>query len=241
MEKPNAYMQLRAQLLAASTRPFLARGISVNRCARCQLSQSTCICSWRVECQAQVEVVVLMHHDEIFKPTNTGRLIADILPKNTRCFEWSRTQPAQELLDMLADPQRYWLTLFPSDRNDKVVHESRDTLPRDRQLTLLLLDGTWRQASRMLRSSHWLKNLPQLNLPANAQGHYRIRQALQDGQLSTAEAAAMALQICGEHLAADVLFDYFHVFHQHYIAIRRTQSAQTDSDSHLRLQRRIQS
>lgn len=230
----NAFLRLHSQALAAATRPYLARGISVLRCQRCQLETSTCICNWRRALQCNIDVLLLMHHDEIFKPTNTGRLIADILPDCTQVFEWSRTAPVPELLALLEDPQRYCVTLFPGVRSCVDVHQNAQTLPTDKKITLVLLDGTWRQASKMVRCSDWLKPLPQLLITAPLKGQYQVRQAHRDGQLATAEAAAQALQACGEVLAGSVLTDYFSVFHQHYLAMRMRRPV-TLSVSHQRL------
>jgi DTW domain-containing protein YfiP len=52
-----------------------------------------------------------MFDTEPMKPSNTGRLIADILP-DTEAFQWSRTEPPQALLDLVADPiiSRWWFS-----------------------------------------------------------------------------------------------------------------------------------
>ncbi len=43
---------------------------------------------------------LLMFDTEPMKPSNTGRLIADILP-DTVAFQWSRTEPSLDLLDLV--------------------------------------------------------------------------------------------------------------------------------------------
>lgn len=217
----NKFHDLRLACLARSTRPFLARGKSVQRCAACQLAQSACICPWKIELSTNVDFVLLLHHDEIFKPTNTGRLIADILPNNTFVFEWSRTQPPSELLALLQEPSRYPVIVFPAeDDGQRVCHTEMPQMPADKRLTFIVLDGTWRQASRMFRSSPWLSQIPALSLPAPEVGAYAVRQAIRDGQLATAEAAALLLELAGETKASAVLSDYFLIFNTHYLATR---------------------
>ena len=49
--------------------------------------------------QAKSRFCLLMFDTEPMKPSNTGRLIADILP-DTTAFQWSRTEPSQDLLDL---------------------------------------------------------------------------------------------------------------------------------------------
>lgn len=222
-EFSNQYLRLRAQRLAVSTRKFLARGKSVVRCNSCQLAQFACICPWRPQIASKCEFILLMHSDEVFKPTNTGRLIADIFPQRTQVFCWSRTEPAQELLDVLSDPKRRCLIVFPVD-GDCEKSNAREMvmeLPNDdRIITFLLLDGTWKQSGRMFHLSRWLDQTACIVLPDVLIRGYAVRKSHQDHYVSTAEAAGLCLQMAGEQLAAEVLFDYFQLFNLHYLATR---------------------
>lgn len=232
-------MSLLNDARANSTRPFKARGVSVARCQRCMLGVTACICSWRVSSQLELEVIVIMHHDEIFKPTNTGRLIGDIFPHNTAYFEWSRTAPEPELLAIIEDPNRQCVLLFPNpDANKNLPAKSianGSNIEEKKRLTLIVLDGTWRQAKKMSRSSSWLDGLPNLELNFQNQSEYGVRHAPKSGQLSTAEASAQALHMCGETLGAQLLSDYFLVFAEHYLATRKN-VLPSIGEHHLRLQ-----
>ncbi len=55
----------------------------------------------------------VMFDTEPMKPSNTGRLIADILP-DTEAFQWSRTEPPQALLDLVAHPDYQPMVVFPA-------------------------------------------------------------------------------------------------------------------------------
>jgi DTW domain-containing protein YfiP len=222
-EFSNQYMQLRAQRLALSTREFLARGKSVVRCEHCQLATFACICPWRPELASCVEFILLMHTDEVFKPTNTGRLIADVLPLQTHAFCWSRTEPAQELLDLLRDSRRRCLIVFPADANGTASRERSliTKLPVDNKInTFILLDGTWKQSGRMFHLSRWLESVPCVVLPETLVRGYAVRKSHQEHYLSTAEAAALCLEMAGESRVALALQDYFQLFNQHYLATR---------------------
>jgi DTW domain-containing protein YfiP len=146
----NQYLRLRAQRLAESTREFLARGKSVVRCEHCQLAVFACICPWRPELEARCEFVLLMHRNEVFKPTNTGRLIAELLPQQTHVFCWSRTEPAQELLDLLGDPLRRCVIVFPVDASETGSKQRGlvTELPDDGKITtFVVLDGPGSRAA----------------------------------------------------------------------------------------------
>lgn len=219
----NQYLQLRAYRLAESTREFLARGKSVVRCEHCQLAVFACICPWRPELEARCEFVLLMHRNEVFKPTNTGRLIADLLPQQTHVFCWSRTEPRQELLDLLSDSRRRCVIVFPSDANESgskqrgLVTELRDD---GKITTFVLLDGTWKQSGRMFHLSRWLEEIPYVVLPEALVRGYAVRKSHQEHYLSTAEAAGLCLEMAGEVRAASALQDYFELFNLHYLATR---------------------
>ena len=222
-EFSNQYLRLRAQRVMESTREFLARGKSVVRCEHCQLAVFACICPWRPELKARCEFVLLMHRDEVFKPTNTGRLIADLLPQQTHAFCWSRTEPVQELVDLLGDPQRRCVIVFPADANEagSKPRALMTEFPDDGRITtFILLDGTWKQSGRMFHLSRWLDAIPCVVLPEALVRGYAVRKSHQEHYLSTAEAAGLCLEMAGEVRAANALQDYFQLFNLHYLATR---------------------
>jgi len=241
--------RLRDHHAALSTRVFNARGVSVKRCSQCLLCEKTCVCPWRAASDAgetSIDWVLLLHRDEIFKPTNTGRLVADLFPSQTHAFCWDRTRPDEALLSLLKDPKRRCFIIFPSDDNAprqsiaptlEAPYHSAD----EHTLTLILLDGTWKQARKMYRQSQWLSEVPLLDLKhvlASESlahlGNYRVRKAAQAGQLATCEAAAAALSSCGEDRACEQLLDYFSIFNEHYVALRMNRTPQR-LDAHQRI------
>lgn len=224
--------------MASATRTFNARGKALTRCARCLLAEQTCICQWRPRSSSQLEFVLLMHSDEVFKPTNTGRLIADLFPEQTHAFCWHRKEPSPSLLAMLSDPKRRCLVLYPED-NQHPSTRSREVvnhLPADQKTnTLILLDGTWKQSSRMYHLSRWLDAVPSLTLPERLVRSYGVRKSDRDERLCTAEAASLCLELAGEADNTQLLRDYFDVFNQHYLATRGCYPPALDSDAHIRL------
>ena len=218
-----AFHLLREQCLAESTRAFLARGKSVARCELCQMASYACICAWRPRVQSRCEFVLLMHRDEVFKPTNTGRLVADVLPHQTHAFCWSRTQPSPALLALLSDTNRQCYIVFPAEVS-QAGQASRPVfteIPVSEKIpTFILLDGTWKQSGRMFHLSRWLDAVACVCLPEVLLRGYAVRKSHQENYLSTAEAAALCLQMSNEQQASDVLLQYFQLFNEHYLATR---------------------
>lgn len=215
-----AYHRLREQVLASSTRSYQARGIHAVRCERCQLKESHCVCSFLAASHSPAEFVLIMHRDELFKPTNTGRLIADCFPAQCHAFCWDRLTPHPALLKLLADPARQCLIIFPGDEGGERPVVSKPVAD-SRLLTLILLDGTWKQGRRMYNLSPWLQAVPALKLNPAARARYSTRVAAHDNYLSTAESAALALEVAGHCQQGELLINYFAVFDKHYAAMRK--------------------
>lgn len=218
-EIKNTYQALRARCLLDSSREFRARGKSVARCERCQLASFACLCPWRREMESNCEFVLLMHRNEVFKPTNSGRLIADLLPYNTHMFIWDRTQPDPHLLTLLNDPERECIIVFPSDDAD--TRPVTTTITASNKIpTFILLDGTWKQSGRMFHLSRWLDGVPCISLPETLLRGYAVRKSHQENYVSTLEAAGLCLQMVGELGQSELVFDYFSLFNVHYLATR---------------------
>ncbi len=208
-----------------SRRPFKARGSFVERCAGCRLPQLNCLCPFRVSAASEARFWLLTHPLEHNKPTNTGRLIGDILA-TTEVFTWYRTAPDPTLLARLDDPRFAPFIVFPDDQPDyaeRVVGPEAVSRAKDdgRIPVFIILDGTWRQARRMFRKSAYLADLPVLPLHSDRLTRYRLRKPASSAHLCTAEVAAELLRASGDAAAAASLDDYFDAFNDSYAASRR--------------------
>lgn len=183
----NAVLRLRAERLARATRPFLARGNRIRRCQRCLLPLKQCLCATLTSAQAASRFCLVMFDTEPMKPSNTGRLIADILP-DTEAFQWSRTEPPQALLDLVAHPDYQPMVVFPAS----YAGPDRQVLsapPSGKPPLFIMLDGTWTEARKMFRKSPYLDALPIISVDLSRISAYHLREAHADGQYCTAEVA----------------------------------------------------
>ncbi len=212
----NAVLRLRAERLARATRPFLARGNRFRRCQSCLLPLKNCLCATITPAQAKSQFCLVMFDTEPMKPSNTGRLIADILPETT-AFQWSRTEPPQALLDLVANPDFQPVVVFPASAADS----EREVLsaPRPGKPPLfIMLDGTWSEARKMFRKSPWLDALPIISVDLSRISAYRLREPHGDGQYCTAEVAIALLDLAGDTDAAIALGAHFTRFRERYLA-----------------------
>ncbi|WP_020680506.1 tRNA-uridine aminocarboxypropyltransferase [Marinobacterium rhizophilum] len=206
-------------LSAPLRKPFVARGSRVTRCEHCLMPQVRCICEYRVKLQAQARFWLLTHRNEVYKPTNTGRLILDTIA-HSRTFQWSRTEPEPDLLEQLASPELDPYLVFPAapDYDQRMVEFE----PKEgREPVFIILDGTWRQARRMFRHSRYLDQVPVIEPRTLRQTRYDLRTQAEDHHLCTCEVAAALLEQIGDTQSAEVLDAYFEVFNEYYHASRR--------------------
>ncbi|WP_372614249.1 tRNA-uridine aminocarboxypropyltransferase, partial [Halomonas sp.] len=206
-------------------REFKGRGSFVERCPECDLPALNCLCPYRTSAESEARVWLLTHPMEHHKPTNTGRLIRDVLP-DTEVFTWYRTVPDPRLLALLDESRYSPFVVFPDDQPDyadRVVGVEAVTRAKadGRIPVLLLLDGTWRQCRRIFRKSPYLDAFPVLPLVTERQTRYRLRKPASASHLCTAEVAAELLRQSGDHRAAGVLDDYFDAFNDSYAASRK--------------------
>lgn len=216
----NSVLALRAQQISESRREFNARGGKMDRCEQCLIAKHYCICEGAEYASCDAAVCLLMYHNESFKPSNTGRLIAEIVPDNY-AFRWDRTSPDPALLALLNNDKYQPFVIFPAEdvETDRVVTQV-ETL-EGKQPLFIFLDGTWREAKKMIRKSPYLDNLPVLSITAEKLSDYRLRVAPHAHQLGTAEVAIMVLALAGEVDASTKLEQHFIKFRDAYLLGKR--------------------
>lgn len=238
---PHAVSRLRSTRLARSSKPFLARGGSrVPRCAGCRLVSSHCLCAVRPVVPSHAGVCLIMADIEPLKPSNTGWLIADVVP-STFAFGWARTDVDPALLALLADDQWQPYVVFPEAfvPGGRVVTQlqASDAVPPEKAKPPLfvLLDATWPEARKMFRKSPYLDHLPVLSLQSKQLSNYKLRRSQQDQHFCTLEVAALCMTLSGEALMAQTLVAYLDVFTHHYLQAKQQLPVNLQSEGHKRL------
>ena len=178
---------------------------------------------------------------EPLKPSNTGWLIADVVP-DTHAFGWSRTAVEPALLALLADPQWQPYVVFPGEY--AVAERVVDGLLPDlagapgtpgctvKRPLFVLLDATWAEARKMFRKSPYLDHLPVLSLQAEQLSRYRLRRSTRDDHFCTSEVAALCLELAEDPHAAQTLEAYLDVFTHHYLLARQQLPVLPDAAAH---------
>ena len=233
---PHAVARLRAACLEHSpTRPRLDRGEPRKpRCAACRLPPTHCACGLAESVPTRAGVCLVMSEFEPLKPSNTGWLVADVVP-DTHAFSWSRTAVDPALLALLDDPRWQPLVVFPGEfaAPERVVTE----LPSDttRRPLFILLDGTWAEARKAFRKSPHLDRFPVLSLNPEQLSRYRLRRSWHEHHFCTAEVAALCLAMAGDERAAQMLEAWLDVFSERYLRAKQSVPPDVDDEPHRRL------
>ncbi len=142
------------------------------------------------------QVIIVRHHSEHDRASNTGRLAHRALP-NSVVVEHG----APGLPTVLPPLEGAWV-LYPGA-------EPRTTAPVPPPKQLIVLDATWSQARKMFQKLAVLRGLPLLALPIAPMPVARLRASPGPGQVSTIEAIARALRLLEGEAAAAPLEDLF--------------------------------
>ncbi|MFG0379837.1 tRNA-uridine aminocarboxypropyltransferase [Pseudomonas sp. zbq_18] len=158
------------------------------RCERCLRPQSHCLCHLIPCLPSRSRVLILQHPDEVGHALNTARFAA--LGLANAQLEVGETFPE---LERWLDPAYRACLLFPGETAQTLP--LRATADDDRPLLLVVPDGTWRKARKLLYLNPLLSTLPCVSLPAGLNSRYRLRKAPGEGALATLEAIVAALEL----------------------------------------------
>jgi DTW domain-containing protein YfiP len=155
------------------------------RCPRCRFPEGFCLCAEIPRLRAPFRLVVVRHASERERLSNTARW-ASLAIEGTELLEYGLPGAA---LDTGALDAPGAIALFPSPR-------PADARPGPVPPVVVVPDGTWAQARRMMQRLPALRELPRLSLPAPPAGP-RLRRPPRAGGMSTLEAIAGALLAYG--------------------------------------------
>jgi len=189
---------------------------TLKRCGVCRVGESFCICSVRPSIELPFDLVLLSNPEEFIKPTNTAQLIATSSPQ-AKIIEWKRKEPSVSLLNTLKAPEVYPFVLNPIETALTFAEANLFNLKKGSKITLILLDGTWKQSRKMYSHSDYLKNCPALKLETTTQSEYQLRNQSDPFRLSTVETVIEALHFFRAVDAAKKLSCYFKVFQWAYL------------------------
>ncbi|MDB4993457.1 MAG: hypothetical protein JWM74_889 [Myxococcaceae bacterium] len=173
---------------------------------------SLCICALVPRLVTRTRVVLFVHRAEDRKSSNTGRLAERCLVNSKIILRGHATERAPRYAHA---PGSEPLLLFPHEGAaplDEVFDATARARLADGSLpapTLLVPDGTWRQASKVKKRVPGLEGVRCVTLPRGAPSIYRLRVEARDTGVSTIEAIARALGILeGDEVERALLYPF---------------------------------
>ena len=175
------------------------------QCPRCTRPSERCLCALIPNLPSRTRVLILQHPSEVKHALNTARLAALGLSN----AELLIGEVFDSLAALLQQPSHHACLLFPGEQAQPLVQfaEQRNELP----LLLVVPDGTWRKARKLLYLNPSLAALPRVALPEGLQSRYRLRKAPVPGAISTIEAIVAALNTVEAPACFDELLKPFEV------------------------------
>lgn len=157
-------------------------------CEECNRPKPLCLCAFVTPFATQTRVVLLQHPRESSVRIGTVRLLLLGLP-NASLHVGLDFSTDTALEAALSNPNAPPILLFPGE-NAKDLEDS----PPEGAVTLVVVDGTWWQANKLLKLNPRIANLPRYCLNPSEPSRYRIRRAPTKVHVSTIEAVVAALQ-----------------------------------------------
>jgi DTW domain-containing protein YfiP len=228
-----------APMLSNVIAPRGTRGYRTPRCITCGLRvaepdgyrghQATCVCTLWSKLAVQTEVCVLMARSEANKPTNTGRLLSlwlegcSVQIRGERQYVQHEHDPhghhagqagmtTVHSKELATWAEEGTAVLFPSPNAIPI-----EELPRPRRL--IVPDGCWSQARRIMTKNLNPLGLPHVQLTVLTPGSYALRRGAAQS-LCTFEAVTAALRCWEAPETTAELTRRFEDWHTRALALR---------------------
>lgn len=155
-------------------------------CYSCFRPSSHCVCGFIAPFTAHCNFLILQHPHERRKYYSTAKLVLHGVI-NSRLLRGLAFEPG--VLEAALEGQTPYL-LYPG--NDA---QDCETVHLDENSTVIVLDGTWSEAGKILRRNPILSTFPSLTFRRDLRSQYKIRKQPKDFCLSTIECIGHLLNL----------------------------------------------
>jgi DTW domain-containing protein YfiP len=167
-------------------------------CLRCLQPPKNCYCAKVQAFDPLIKFVILLHPIERRRRIATGRM-AHLCLQNSELIAGHDFSKNNRLNQILGDPGLYCALLYPGpihlNLSDLTQAERQRLSPPDKKLCIIVVDGTWHTARKMVRLSRNLQTLPQIAFTPKAPSRIRVRKQPRPECYSTIEAIHLTLEL----------------------------------------------
>ena len=173
-------------------------------CPGCRLHGWLCLCARAPRVVTRTSLLLVVHVHELGRTSNTARLLTLAVRDAALVGHGGREPPADLAARVPAGATP--IVLFPGRGARPLTPELVAGLPSPP--ALVVPDGNWRQAARMVKRLPLLAGAVKVALPARAFEGAALRRN-RPGRMSTYEAVAQALGILEGEAVAGPLLDFY--------------------------------
>lgn len=189
-----------------------------DNCNKCRLPQITCICN-KIKCiETKAKFIILTNEKEVYRNTNTANLLKISTPESTEIIIWERGKVNSKIIEYKKNNKYKLFLVFPTINENLKSREVKYKIEGEYIPIFIIIDGTWKEAWKIIRKSEYLNDLPVISLEVKNQSRFTLRRGQDEGNLCTIETAMELLTLNGEESSRNIIDEYFKLFLKHYKA-----------------------
>lgn len=151
----------------------------------------------------KVKIFLLTHAREMDRKTNTGSLAVNAADGMVERILWERLNPNQALLEMLERQEA--VLMYPRKGSEQSSELSSELSDIEAFENIVIIDGTWQEAQKIVNRSPYLKAALKAELKATRPSEYKLRRNQPEGGLCTIECIIEIFKIKGHNDLASKL------------------------------------
>ncbi len=213
-------------------------------CPRCIQPQFSCYCVHLHPFDPHIKFIILIHPIEHHRRIATGRM-AYLMLENAELIMGHDFSNNEKLNACLSNPNYQSVLLYPgagalnlSSGNCSVGAESSQS---PKKLQILVVDGTWATAKKMVNLSKNLQNLPRICFTPPHPSRFWVRRQPKPHCFSTIEAVHHTIELLGEQVgynnemrAHDRLLSVFNILVEQQLRLQSYQPREHERPCHSR-------
>lgn len=169
-----------------------------NLCTTCIQPQFGCYCQLIQPITTSLNFVILIHPIEAKRRIATGRM-AHLCLKGSYLIKGINYTANEELNALIADPEYHTVIMYPGQTAVNLsllsFEKREEQFLTGKKLRILVIDGTWATARKMLNQSENLKKLPRICFSPTKPSNFRVRKQPKDFCYSTIEAIHQTIDL----------------------------------------------
>ena len=168
-------------------------------CFRCMHPDFNCYCALIKPFDPKIRFAILMHKIEARRRVATGRL-SHLSLENSLLITGHDFTEDKQVNALIDDPRNHSVVLYPGRNSQNLSELAPDErasfFPREKNLVVFVIDGTWNTARQMIRSQCF-QSLPRVCFTPPSISSFRVRKQPMPECYSTLEAIHHAIELVG--------------------------------------------